>query len=188
MKLEEAFQILKQHGMTWADLKIKCEFTGFEDPLPCDDLSFMPIGEDCSPDCPIMETEIIKAAHRMREADKCAGRTVTFIDAVYVTKLVKRFTKAEWDAICNRCGYCCKLCKQDKNGNWVQEGDCPNLKRLMNGKTECMIFDDCYGTQTSDTTWCVPVEHVFKRAPNCPYNKILAGNEIFRVQEPEREK
>jgi uncharacterized cysteine cluster protein YcgN (CxxCxxCC family) len=186
MKLEDAFKILKAHGKTWADLKLDCGFTGFDEPLPCDDLSFMPIGEDCTPDCPVMEMAIIKEAYQMQEADKCAGRTVEFIDAVYVTKILKHYTKAEWDAICKRCGYCCKLCKQDENGNWVQEGDCPNLKRLSNGKTECTIYENCYGTHLSETTWCAPVERVLKRAPNCPYNKILEGNEIFRVEEPEK--
>jgi uncharacterized cysteine cluster protein YcgN (CxxCxxCC family) len=106
-------------------------------------------------------------------------------ERIVVAKIVKEYTGAEWDALCRRCGYCCRIHKQDKRGIWVDNGPCPHLKYIGNGKTECDIYPNCFGIQLDADNYCEHVESVYERAPDCPYNKIIKeGYVIGREAQP----
>lgn len=86
-------------------------------------------------------------------------------------------TREEWDKKCNRCGYCCRVYNDSDPQNFKWEGKyCEHLHFDKQHKAFCDIYKNCYGSQTQDTSekwFCVPIEYVYKRSPECPYNKIL---------------
>ncbi len=79
-----------------------------------------------------------------------------------------------------RCGYCCYLCKE--GGGERTNIPCKFLSFDSNNKASCSIYHrkDRIGTYIGIPhkegklgNYCVPIEDVFHRSPNCPYNKFF---------------
>lgn len=98
----------------------------------------------------------------------------------------KEIDKKIWDSWCNRCGYCCKIWDFTKEPPEDTGNYCSHLK-WIDSKSFCDIYPNCYGTQLELKGVCVPVEYVYKRADNCPYNKIL-NNPKFKILRVKEEK
>lgn len=101
-------------------------------------------------------------------------------ELIILSKLLIK--KEDWDKKCKRCGVCCKLHDYTKDPPTETNEYCTHLRRLKNGKTKCRIYKTCYGTKLKYGGSCVPVEHTYKRAENCPYNEYIENFAIFRTE------
>lgn len=86
-------------------------------------------------------------------------------------------TPQRWALLCKRCGKCCELLNKD--GSWTGKY-CQYLLWDENHKAVCTVFEDRLGKECGDGTICHPIDDVFQRALNCPYNLFFPDTPFMK--------
>jgi len=81
-------------------------------------------------------------------------------------------TPAGWDALCIRCGECCRLADYSKDIPVMLDAYCPHL-HFAGNVASCDIYEHKFGTSLPDGGVCSPIEDCTWRGPRCGYNKHL---------------